>query len=97
MDHEQITADERAETPEVNDEQTWKDKYDQLQVATEDLLCELRIDEKALHTMATGYSPDYPGVIPPSSMPKIQISAVVAGKLFDALMLPNPEGKETPE
>jgi len=36
-------------------------KYEQLKVAIQDLLAELRIDEDCLRVMADGYSPDYPG------------------------------------
>lgn len=59
--------------------------------AVRDLLCELRIDDKSLETMARGYSPDYPGVSKPgrkraqcSPVCKVQLSQVVAAKLPDA-------------
>lgn len=59
-----------------------------LLTAVQDLLCELRIDERALKVMAKGYSPDYPGAIVEEgwSNPhcKIQLSRVVAQKLIDA-------------
>ena len=38
-------------------------KYNQLKIAVQDLLCELRIDEKCLATMSNGYAPDYPGAV----------------------------------
>jgi len=63
------------------------EKYEQLKVAVQDLLAELRIDETCLELMAKGYSPDYPGV--ESSLEcnphcKIQLSQIVARKLLDA-------------
>lgn len=67
------------------------DRYDQLKVAVQDLLCELRIDEKCLQVMANGYSPDYPGAPDcytgeewENPKCKVQISQVVASKLISA-------------
>lgn len=66
-------------------------KYEQLKVAVQDLLCELRIDEKCLGVMANGYSPDYPGAVDlafgdvwKNPRCKVQLSAIVAQKLIDA-------------
>lgn len=70
------------------------DKLVQLQVAVQDLLCELRIDETALKFMSRGYSPDYPGVLGKrehSSFPKVQLSAIVAQKLINAGVLSEEE------
>jgi len=64
------------------------EKYEQLKVAVQDLLAELRIDETCLELMAKGYSPDYPGVKSTSGWDnphcKIQLSQIVARKLLDA-------------
>ena len=65
--------------------------YEALKVAVQDLLCELRIDEKCLQVMANGYSPDYPGA-PDCAVDekwenpccKVQLSRVVAQKLIAA-------------
>ena len=69
----------------------YKSKYNQLRVAVQDLLCELRIDEHCLETMGNGYSPDYPGGVDliigekwKNPHCKIQISRVVAQKLINA-------------
>jgi len=72
-------------------------KYEQLRVAVQDLLSELRIDEGCLRVMALGYSPDYPGGTAKELMDnlkkislwkdsycKVQLSKVVAQKLIDA-------------
>ena len=66
-------------------------KFQQLCVAVQDLLCELRIDEVCLKLMAEGYSPDYPGPGLPCAPGvgwenphcKVQLSEVVAQKLID--------------
>ena len=58
---------------------------DQSKVAVQDLLAELRIPPATLKLMAKGYSPDYPGMALPESYCKIQLSAVVATKLIEAL------------
>ena len=67
-------------------------RYKSLQVAVQDLLCELRIDEKCLELMSNGYSPDYPGAMDLSEGDKwdnpyckIQISQVVAQKLWSTI------------
>jgi len=65
-----------------------ENKYEQLKVAVQDLLCELRIGEVSLRIMAKGYSPSYPGG-PGMEVAKepgnvVQISQVVAQKLLDA-------------
>ena len=69
--------------------------FDQLRVAIQDLLTELRVDPSDLHAMAEGYSPDYPGgpngELPSMSRCKVQISMVVANKLIDADVLGEPE------
>jgi len=61
--------------------------------AIEDLLSELRIDEKSLSIMANGYSPDYPGAVDLATNEKwtnphvkVQISQVVAGKLCNLIL-----------
>lgn len=68
--------------------------FDQLQVAVQDLLTELRVEPSDLHAMAEGYSPDYPGgpngELPSGSRCKIQISMVVANKLIGAKVLGAP-------
>ena len=66
------------------------DKYEQLKVAVQDLLCELRIGPHGLMAMAEGYSPDYPGYKYPcldTKHSKVLISKVVAQKLIDADVL----------
>lgn len=66
------------------------DEYERLVTAVQDLLSELRIDEKCLEVMANGYSPDYLGAVEPGttnwkySPCKVQLSLVVARKLIDA-------------
>jgi len=73
-----------------------EDKYEQLRVATQDLLCELNIRPSFLRLMAKGYSPSYPGTpetekweVYPSH--KVQLSQVVANKLLDAGILEEDE------
>lgn len=62
--------------------------YTQLQVAAQDLLAELGIDEWCLKRMAKGYSPSYPGGPGyPSEKNhhcKVQLSTIVAQKLISA-------------
>ena len=62
-----------------------------LVVAVEDLLSELRINPSELKIMAHGYSPDYPGVNKKGEKSdcKVQLSAITARKLYDALDLDN--------
>ena len=61
---------------------------DALVVAVQDLLSELRISPEELAIMAKGYSPDYPGVLEGDAYSncKIQLSAVTAKKLLEALI-----------
>ena len=66
--------------------------YAALQNAVFDLLCELRIDQRSLETMANGYSPDYPGAIDlaegdewKNTHCKVQLSKIVAQKLVNSL------------
>ena len=72
----------------------YENKYNQLKVSIQDLLCELRIDEKCLKTMANGFSPDYPGGVDlaigdkwENPHCKIQISQIVSRNLIDAGIL----------
>ena len=63
------------------------DKYEQLKIAVQDLLCELRIGPYGLEAMAKGYSPDYPGyehLCLDSKTSKVLISKIVAQKLINA-------------
>lgn len=70
----------------------YKEKYEQLDNAVKDLLSELRIDEDELTIMASGYSPNYPGVkdeikgedIPTSSC-MVQLSKITASKLKESM------------
>lgn len=78
------------------------EKYRQLDNAVKDLLSELRIDEKSLEVMAKGKSPDYPGAITLADGErwenphcKVQLSAVVAQKLIDAMEVYEPETTDT--
>jgi len=66
-----------------------ENNYFQLLTAVQDLLAELRISKLELAVMADGYSPDYPRV-PGLHMSgkhhcKVQISAVAAKKLLEAM------------
>jgi len=64
------------------------DKYFALLTAMQDLLCELRIDQKCLEMMAQGYSPDHLGMITDDEWKnphcKIQLSKVIAQGLISA-------------
>jgi len=71
--------------------------YEALKTAVADLLSELRVTPRDLKDMSEGYSPNYPGRIVEKYTPstcKIQISKIVAKKLFDSLDIPEEYFKE---
>jgi len=67
-----------------SDTEDYRDRYDALVTAVQDLMCELRIRPEDLGSMSQGYSPSYPGVFDDflPAVNVVQISKVVVGKLL---------------